>query len=95
MDHHLTIIKGIIHHGIELDIVSPDLIEQLKKHFNNSDKYTAEDYHYQAFLVLFSGQSVAKIKIVDNHLSFEFAYDIHVYPVIMETLQYLYNLRWN
>jgi hypothetical protein len=92
---HIELLQKIITHGIELEIYSPDLLEQLKKHFNQGDKYTTEEYHYQSFLVLFSGQAVAKININKNHLWFEFAEQLHIYPVIMETLQYLYNMRWN
>ena len=95
MDNHLKIIKNIIDKGIALDIVSPDLIVQLEKHFNKSPVYTAEKYHYKAFLVLSQENPVAKIMIDEAHMSFEFAYPEHVYPVIMEALQYLYNLRWN
>ena len=95
MDNHLTIIKGIINHGITLDMNSPNLLEQIQDHFEKSEKYTTEMFDHGAFLVLSFRHPVAKITIENDHLSFEFGVDHHVYPVIIKTLKYLYNLRWN
>lgn len=92
---HIELLQQIIRNGIELEIYSPDLLKRLENHYNGSDAYTAENYHCKAFLVLFQGLSVAKIHIENKLLSFEFADKDHIYPVIMETLQYLYDMRWN
>ena len=95
MENQLTIIKGIIHHGITLDMDSPDLLIRIRGHFDKMREYSTQLYHHRAFLVISLGQPVAKITIENGVLSFDFAVDVHVFPVIMATLKYLYNLRWN
>ena len=95
MDREFNLIRRIIENGIWLDISTKNLLSRIRSHFDKSNEFQTRDFHFQAFLIYRGVKPAAKITIENNLLTFDFAVEDQVFPVIMETLKFLNKMRWN